>query len=215
MVSNSANIDLNTIFILIFLVVGWFGWQRSRSPKTKGGSENPHSPNPNSLPAVFSNSQDLGSSTSSAHTGDKVYTLIDVNQATVQDWLQLPSLSIEQAQTLVQLRQLGIPFYCLEDVAVALKIPPQQLVPFAPVLRFSYYEPLHDSQLQEAIVRINPNIANSHTLTAIPHLSPALAQEIIHQRIMGGPYRNLIDFQRRLQLPSFLVSRLMHYLNFD
>ncbi|MEM0981135.1 MAG: hypothetical protein AAGH78_12785, partial [Cyanobacteria bacterium P01_H01_bin.58] len=39
---------------------------------------------------------------------------IDVNQATVDEWLRLPVLSIHQARTLTTLSQRGVAFYCIE-----------------------------------------------------------------------------------------------------
>ena len=49
---------------------------------------------------------------------------IDANQATVDDWLRLPGLSIHQARTLVRLSQNGVVFYALDDVAAALGLAP-------------------------------------------------------------------------------------------
>lgn len=44
---------------------------------------------------------------------------IDVNQATVDDWLRLPGISIHQGRSLVQLTSQGVQFYSLDDVAAA------------------------------------------------------------------------------------------------
>ena len=44
---------------------------------------------------------------------------IDVNQATVDDWLRLPGISIHQANQLVTLSQAGVAFYSISDVAAA------------------------------------------------------------------------------------------------
>jgi hypothetical protein len=38
---------------------------------------------------------------------------LDVNRATVDDWLQLPGLSIREEQVLVRLRQSWVQFDCL------------------------------------------------------------------------------------------------------
>jgi len=65
---------------------------------------------------------------------------IDVNQATVDDWLRLPGVSIRQAQTLAQLRGTGVQFYCLEDVAAALGVSSSQLQPLGGVLAFCHYD---------------------------------------------------------------------------
>jgi len=54
---------------------------------------------------------------------------IDANQATVDDWLRLPGLSIHQARSLVELSRSGVKFYCIEDIAAALAIPAPRLEP--------------------------------------------------------------------------------------
>ena len=41
---------------------------------------------------------------------------IDANQATVDDWLRLPGISIRQARALSDLTCSGVKFYCIEDI---------------------------------------------------------------------------------------------------
>ena len=134
---------------------------------------------------------------------------IDVNQATVDDWLRLPGLSIHQARSLVELCRSGVQFYCLEDIAAALNLPLQRLKPLEPILKFCYYDD-HVSPTQ----RINLNTASVETLARIPVMNLALAEAIVENRSLGGRYRNLVDFQRRLSLPGNLITQLMHYLCF-
>ena len=134
---------------------------------------------------------------------------IDVNQATVDDWLRLPGLSIHQARSLVELCRSGVQFYCLEDIAAALNLPLQRLKPLEPMLKFCYYDS-HVSSTQ----RINPNTATVEILAQIPAIDLVLAAAIIENRSLGGCYRNLVDFQRRLSLPGNLITQLMHYLCF-
>jgi DNA uptake protein ComE-like DNA-binding protein len=134
---------------------------------------------------------------------------IDVNQASVDDWLRLPGLSIHQARSLVELNRSGVQFYCIEDIAAALSVPLQRLKPLEPILKFCYYDDcLSPSQ------RINPNTATIEQLGQIPVMEIALAQAVVENRQLAGPYRNLVDFQRRLALPGHLTSQLMHYLCF-
>lgn len=134
---------------------------------------------------------------------------IDVNQATVDDWLRLPGLSIHQARSLVQLSQAGVQFYCIEDIAAALSVPLQRLAPLTPILKFCYYDA--ETSLSP---RINPNTATVEDLIQIPAMDLALAQAVVENRQMAGAYRNLIDFQKRLSLPGQIISQLMHYLCF-
>ena len=59
---------------------------------------------------------------------------IDVQQATIDDWLRLPGLSIHQARMLTQLSESGVQFYCVEDIAAALGLSIQRLKPLEPIL---------------------------------------------------------------------------------
>lgn len=135
---------------------------------------------------------------------------IDVNQASVDDWLRLPGLSIHQARSLVELSHNGVRFYCLEDIAAALSLPLARLKPLEPVLSFCYYDPdgIYTIQL------VNPNTAPVEMLTKIPGVDAFLARTIVQNRQAEGSYKNIADLQRRLSLPGDLTSQLMHYLRF-
>lgn len=135
---------------------------------------------------------------------------IDVNQASVDDWLRLPGISIHQARTLVELAAMGVQLLSIEDIAAAISIAPQRIKPLEPILSFCYYDP--ESLLMPR--RINPNSASIEELTEIPILESATAIAIIQNRQQNGYYRNIADLQRRLALSSQLISQLMHYLQF-
>jgi DNA uptake protein ComE-like DNA-binding protein len=134
---------------------------------------------------------------------------LDVNQATVDDWLRLPGISIRQAQVLTRLRQNGVQFHALEDVAAAINISPSQLQPLANILSFRYYD--DHSPLQPFRVCLNQGTAAQ--LCQVPGISPTLAQTIITERHHRGRFRDIADFQRRLGLPADRVASLMHYLH--
>lgn len=134
---------------------------------------------------------------------------IDVNRASVDDWLRLPGLSIHQARSLVELSRAGVQFYCVEDVAAALSLPWQRLKPLEPVLKFCYYDESSCNHQQ-----VNPNTASAERLAQIPAIDLSLAQAIIQNRLLAGRYRNLVDFQQRLSLPGHVIAQLMHYLCF-
>ncbi|MGV0023764.1 helix-hairpin-helix domain-containing protein [Phormidesmis priestleyi ANT.L61.2] len=133
---------------------------------------------------------------------------IDVNQASVDDWLRIPGLSIHQARMLTQLSQSGVQFFCVEDLAAALGLSLQRLKPLEPILSFCYYD--EDCMTQ----RVNLNTASVEELGSIPDMGTVLARAIVRNRVSNGPYKNLVDLQKRLSLPSQTVSHLMHYLNF-
>ncbi|TFI54070.1 ComEA family DNA-binding protein [Mastigocladus laminosus UU774] len=136
---------------------------------------------------------------------------IDANQATVDDWLRLPGLSIHQARSLVELSHNGVKYYCIEDIAAALSISVQRLKSLETILDFSYYD---DDSVNNITYKINPNTATVESLVKIPFIELSIAQAVIENRQSAGPYRNLVDFQQRLNLSSDILTQLMYYLRF-
>lgn len=135
---------------------------------------------------------------------------IDVNKASVDDWLRLPGISIHQARLLVQLTQAGVQFYCLEDIATALKLTVQHLQHLEPILQFCYYDP--DSLC--TVRQVNPNTAPIEALMEVPVIDPTFAKAIVQNRVAAGPYRDLVDLQSRLYVPGYVITELFHYLCF-
>ncbi|WP_392532710.1 helix-hairpin-helix domain-containing protein [Nostoc sp. C117] len=136
---------------------------------------------------------------------------IDANQATVDDWLRLPGLSIHQARSLVELSRSGVKFYCIEDIAAALGMPAPRLEPLKPLLNFSYYD--HES-LDRLTHLVNPNTATVEKLAEIPFMDLSLAEAVVQNRQSAGLYHNLADFQQRLKLPGDTIAQLMYFLRF-
>ncbi len=135
---------------------------------------------------------------------------IDVNQATVDDWLRLPGLSIHQARILTQLSQSGVQFVCVEDIAAALGLSIQRLKPLEPILKFCYY----DSDSIYQIKRVNLNVASAEELMQIAIVKPVLARAIVRNRQLNGNFKNLIDLQQRLSISAQTVAQLMHHVCF-
>ncbi len=133
---------------------------------------------------------------------------IDVNQATMDDWLRLPGISIHQARSLVALQHAGVQFHALEDVAAALSLPVQQLQGFAPILKFCYY----DRQSPCVVQTVPINTASVEQLTRIPAVDLFLARAIVEQRQRDGRFQSMADVQQRLNLSTELISALMHYV---
>lgn len=132
---------------------------------------------------------------------------IDVNQATVDDWLRLPSISIHQARSLVGLSQSGVVFYGVEDLAAALGVPSQHLAPLTPVLQFCYY----DEASTVAALPTSLNQATIAQLMALPGMSGAIAERIVNER-RRSPFTNWSDVHQRLRLTPEQTSQWMHYL---
>lgn len=76
---------------------------------------------------------------------------IDVNQASIDDWLRLPGFSIHQARSLVDLVGMGVQLLCIEDVAAAISLPVWRLQPLEPILHFEYYDRLSPLSPQKSI----------------------------------------------------------------
>ncbi|MDJ0731904.1 MAG: ComEA family DNA-binding protein [Crocosphaera sp.] len=135
---------------------------------------------------------------------------IDVTQATIDDLLRLPGISIHQARNLVELIQAGVEILSIEDMSAALNIPLSRLKPLAPILAFSYYDP------NSLVIpkKIHINTATLADLAIIPNVSEEMKQEIISDRQQKGNYKNLVDLQKRLQLNATIISELMHYITF-
>ncbi|MDY7012906.1 MAG: ComEA family DNA-binding protein, partial [Cyanobacteriota bacterium] len=133
---------------------------------------------------------------------------IDVNRASVDDWLRLPGISIHQARSLVELVGMGVQLLCIEDIAAAISVGSDRLKPLEPVLYFCYYDP----ESFASPLRVNPNNATFEQLVQIPVLDEAIARNLVQNRLSCGAYRNVADLQRRLNLTSAFAAQLMHYL---
>jgi len=135
---------------------------------------------------------------------------IDVNIASVDDWLRLPGISIIQARNLVEITNSGIHFLCLEDLAAALGVSVLKIQSWQPILYFAYYA--DDSFYAPA--KMNPNNASLNQLLKIPNLTDAIAQQIIIERESNGNYRHIADMQKRLNLTPDFAYHLMNYFQF-
>lgn len=133
---------------------------------------------------------------------------IDVNRATVDDWLKLPGISIRQAQYLVELVGMGVQILSLEDLAAALSMSVTQVKVWESALCFYYYD------LEDMPVQVNPNLASQEQLGKITGINGDLAVKIVENRQEKGKYRNLVDFAQRLGLEKEAIADLMHYLKF-
>lgn len=134
---------------------------------------------------------------------------IDVNTASVDDWLRLPGISIHQARSLTQLTARQVSFTCIEDIAAALSLPVQQVQPWQAILQFCYYD--IDTALDPK--KVNVNTATAVELTTVPAIDTFLGRAIVHYR-QAEPYKNLADLQDRLRLTPKVAFELLHYLTF-
>ncbi len=135
---------------------------------------------------------------------------IDVNQASVDDWLRLPGISIHQGKLLVGMVAKGVKLLCLEDIAAVLGISPTRLLPLEPILQFSYYDRFSSLSPE----RININRASEREIAQIPILEADLVEIILINRQKEGNFNNIADLQQRLNLHTELVAQLIYYLDF-
>jgi DNA uptake protein ComE-like DNA-binding protein/TM2 domain-containing membrane protein YozV len=166
----------------------------------------------------FNQSGDLGAGQLSSHSllfphtqSPNLSISIDVNQANLDDWLSLSGISLNQARSLVALSHSGVKFYCIEDVAAALGVSANRLKPWEALLNFSYYD---QDSIVEIVELVNPNTASVANLVKVPGIDLSSAEAIVQNRLTFGHFRDLVDFQQRLQLSGAAIAELMHYLRF-
>ena len=135
---------------------------------------------------------------------------IDVNRASVDDWLRLPGISIHQAKVLVELVQKGVHLVCLEDVAGAIDVSVTRLLPLEPILYFAYYDRLSALSPQ----KINLNQASLAQIKQVSLWDEELALLVFNEREKNGKYHNFADLQSRLNLDNELIFKLLCYLTF-
>jgi DNA uptake protein ComE-like DNA-binding protein len=135
---------------------------------------------------------------------------IDVNLATVDDWLRLPGISITQARNLVEIVNSGIHLLCIEDLAGALGISVLTIQVWQPVLYFAYYA--SDSFISPRKVNINEGTIAQ--LMTIPNIEKAIVEKIIAEKEKNGKYRHIADLQKRVNLSQEMSYHLMGYLQF-
>ena len=133
---------------------------------------------------------------------------IDVNQASVDDWLRLPGISIHQAKMLVDLVQRGVALVCIEDIAAIINVSVNRLLPLEPILYFAYYDRLSVLSPQ----KIDLNQASLAQIKQIPVWSDRVASLVFQHREANGRYLNFADLQSRLDLNSELISQLIYYV---
>jgi DNA uptake protein ComE-like DNA-binding protein len=134
---------------------------------------------------------------------------IDVNQASVDDWLRLPGISIHQAKILVELVGAGIHLVSVEDIAAAINVSLDRILPLEPILYFAYYDRLSVLSPQ----KINLNQASLEEIKQVSLLSNQVANLIFDNRKKEGKYRNFADLKSRLNLENDLMSKLIHYVS--
>lgn len=135
---------------------------------------------------------------------------IDVNRASIDDWLRLPGISIHQARVLVELVTNGVHLVCLEDVAGAIDVSVTRLLPLEPILYFAYYDRLSVLSPQ----KINLNQASLAQIEQVSLWDEKLAGLLFNEREKNGKYRNFADLQSRLNLDNELISKLLCLVTF-
>ena len=135
---------------------------------------------------------------------------IDVNQASVDDWLRLPGISIHQAKVLVELVSKGVHLVCLEDIAGAIGVPVTRLSTLEPILHFAYYDRLSILSPQ----KLNLNQASLAEIEQVALWNDDLALLIFNERTKNGKYLNFADLQSRLNLDGELIAKLFSVVTF-
>lgn len=135
--------------------------------------------------------------------------LIDVNRASLNDWLKLPGCNNSQAELLLRLQQGGVQLSGVADLAQLLELSTAQLEAWKPHLLFRWYsEPPSPNQPP-----INLNSAVAAELIALEVFNPERYKRLLRERARR-PFSDLADLQDRLGLPAAVVEALIGRVSF-
>lgn len=135
--------------------------------------------------------------------------LIDVNRASLNDWLKLPGCNNSQAELLLRLQQGGVQLSGISDLAQLLELSTAQLEAWEPHLLFRWYsEPPSPSQPP-----INLNSAVAAELIALEVFNQERYKRLLRERARR-PFSDLADLQDRLGLPAAVVEALIGRVSF-
>jgi DNA uptake protein ComE-like DNA-binding protein len=134
---------------------------------------------------------------------------IDVNRASLSDWLKLPGLQTNQAELLLKLQRGGVQLSGPADLGQILELSEVQLELWKPHLLFRWYsEPPSPVQAP-----INLNSALAAELSSLEVFSPDGRKRLLRERARR-PFSDLADLQERLGLPAGVVEDLIGKVSF-
>ncbi len=135
---------------------------------------------------------------------------LDVNRATAADWLRLPGCSPDQADLLQRLQAGGVQLSGPEDLQRLLKLDPQRLRSWLPLLEFRWY----GSPPATVPGPVAVNAAPAPQLRRLEGLAEAQLARLLQER-SRRPFRDLADLQQRLALPATVIEGWIGRVSFE
>ncbi|WP_218081786.1 helix-hairpin-helix domain-containing protein [Anthocerotibacter panamensis] len=139
-----------------------------------------------------------------AHQAREMGVRIDVNQATQHELVYKLNLPIIQANKILQLRQAGVLFTCMEELSAYTGIPLAKLQAVAPVMHFSYYE---FGSGFERWTRVNA--LSAAEIVREFDLSLELSQRLVIERDERGAFTSLAQLRERIALPYDQLGKMV------
>ncbi|WP_287127440.1 helix-hairpin-helix domain-containing protein [Candidatus Cyanaurora vandensis] len=121
---------------------------------------------------------------------------VDINQATQDELVYRLNLSILQVNRILALRQAGMIFTSIEELAAQAAIPLTKLKVVEPILCFAYYDP---ETITAAWMQVN--ILTAAEISQQFNLDPDLSQRLVAERDVHGAFTSLVDLRQRVSLP--------------
>ena len=134
----------------------------------------------------------------------KIPSIIDVNQATSEQWLQLRGIGATFAARIIEQREKLGGFASLDQLKEIHGLPDSTFRNITPYLKFS----------TTIYRKISVNKANYETITH-PYLTRKQVDVIVRFRLNHGSYKNIEDLKKTGVLTNETLEKLKPYLIFE
>ncbi len=135
---------------------------------------------------------------------------IDVNRASLNDWLKLPGCTREMADLLLRLQRAGVQLSAADDLFKLLELPRETAEKWDPYLIFRWYgdaPPLPKNKF------IDLNSDSHLSLRRSLNWPEDRLQRLIKER-QRETFKDLADLQERLMLPASTIEELIGNVRF-
>ena len=134
----------------------------------------------------------------------KIPSIIDVNQATSEEWLQLRGIGATFAARIIEQREKLGGFASLDQLKEIHGLPDSTFRNITPYLKFS----------TTIFRKISVNNANFETITH-PYLTRKQVDVIVRFRLNHGNYKNIEDLKKTGVFTNEALEKLKPYLRFE
>lgn len=131
--------------------------------------------------------------------------VIDINQASIEEWQQLRGIGTAFAKRIVNFREKLGGFVNLEQVGETYGLPDSTFQIIKPQLQV----------LSPVFRQISINTASAEDLKAHPYIDARLAAAIVSYRQQHGAFASAGDIAKLKVLPAPLLEKLKPYLSFE